>query len=82
MRWTVQENQIGPCPALRIEDLPDTLPANIRILHKDGILSVLCENIAGILPCKNGNEILIEPKYPAVDPMDMLLYLHSVSGIA
>lgn len=82
MRWTIKENEIGYCPTLRVEDLPETIPANMRILHKNGVVGVLCENVAGILPCKNGNEILIEPKYSKVNPLEMLLYVNSISGIA
>ena len=82
MRWTIKENEAGYCPGLRVEDLPEAIPANIHILQKNGTIGILCENIAGILPCKNGNEILIEPKYSKVSPLDMLLYVNSISGIA
>lgn len=82
MRWTIKENEAGYCPGLRVEDLPDAIPANMRILHKNGVIGVLCENIAGILPCKNEHEVLIEPKYARVSPLEMLLYVNSISGIA
>lgn len=82
MRWTIKENEIVYCPTLRVEDLPEALPANVRILQKNGVIGLLCENVAGILPCKHGNEILIEPKYAKINPLEMLLYVNSISGIA
>lgn len=82
MRWTIKENEAGYCPALRVEDLPDEIPANIRIFHKNGTFGLICENIAGILPCKNGNEVVIEPKFANINPLEMLLYVNSISGIA
>lgn len=82
MRWTATENAESPCIGLRVDDLPRKLPANIHILHNsDGILSVLAENVAGVLPCKNGHEILIEPKYKGIQPIEMLRYINNISGI-
>lgn len=82
MRWTVKENFISPCPGLSLGDLPERLPANMHILHSNGVLSVLSENIAGVLPCKNGHEIIIEPKYSTIKPIELLLYISNISGIA
>lgn len=82
MRWTVKENEICPCPGLMLEDLPDKIPPNIHVLHSNGMLSILSENVAGVLPCKNGHEIVIEAKYSGIRPIDLMLYLGNVSGIA
>ena len=56
MKWTVRENGNNVCPGLRLEDLPNKIPANMHILHNNGMLSIASENIAGVLPCKNGHE--------------------------
>lgn len=82
MRWTVKENEICACPGLEINDLPDRIPPNIHVLHNNGMLSIVSENIAGILPCKNGHEIVIESKYGSISPVDIMLYLENISGIA
>ena len=82
MKWTVIENKVGLCPGLQLRDLPDKIPANIHIVHNNGTLGVLSENIAGVLPCKNGNEIIIEPKYNAVQPIELMMYISNTSGIA
>lgn len=82
MRWTVKENFVSPCPGLSLTDLPDRLPANMHILHSNGVLSISSENIAGVLPCKNGHEIIIEPKYSSIKPIEILLYINNISGIA
>lgn len=81
MRWTVRENEICACPGLTLDDLPDKIPSNLRIIHNNGILSVASENVAGVLPCKNGHEIVIEPKYASISPMDLMLYIGNISGI-
>lgn len=82
MRWTVKENDICACPGLKLEDLPDKIPPNIHVLHSNGMLSILSENVAGVLPCKNGHEIVIEAKYSSIRPIDLMLYVGNVSGIA
>lgn len=82
MRWTVKENEICACPSLTIDDLPDKIPPNIHVLHNNGMLSIASENVAGILPCKNGHEIVIESKYGSISPVDLMLYLGNISGIA
>ena len=82
MRWVAKENTESPCPGLRVDDLPDKIPANVHILHSQGQLSILSENVAGVLPCKNGNEVVIEPKYKGIDPIALLMYVNSISGIA
>ena len=81
MKWTVRENGNNVCPGLRLEDLPNKIPANMHILHNNGMLSIASENIAGVLPCKNGHEIVIEPKYSKIKPVDLMLYIGNISGI-
>ena len=82
MKWIVTENETGICSGLTMDDLPDTLPPNIHILRQNGQLAVLSENVAGVLPCKHGNEITIEPKCKDLQPIEMLLYINNASGIA
>lgn len=82
MKWTVVENEEGICSGLTIEDLPTVVPANIHIINKGGKLGIKSENIAGVLPCKNGHEIVIEPKYNSIKPLELMMYINNISGIA
>lgn len=81
MRWTVTENSDVWCPGLSIDDLPDKMPPNIHVMKNNGKISILSENVAGILPCKNGNEIIIQSKYNAINPIELLLYINGISSI-
>lgn len=81
MRWIVRENETCACQGLEFNDLPYNLPANIHCLRFNNIFSVCCENVAGILPCKNGSEIIIEPKYQNINPLGLLSYIDDISGI-
>lgn len=82
MKWTAKENDVVMCPELQLADLPDKIPANIHIVHKNGELGILSENVAGILPCKNGHEIVIEAKYSKIHPMELMMYINNIFGIA
>ena len=81
MRWVAKENEDSPCPGLKLDDIPDSIPANIHIKQKQGIIYIASENMAGVLPCKNGNEIIIEPKYKKINPIEMLMYSNNISGV-
>lgn len=81
MKWTIRENTAKMCPGLQFGDLPDKVPANIHFVHNNGVLGVLSKNTAGVLPCKNGHEIVIEPKYSKIQPIELMMYISSISGI-
>ncbi len=81
MKWVVRENTESLCPELRVDDLPDKIPANVHILHNQGYLSIRSEDVAGVLPCKNGKEIIIKPKYDGIDPIALLMYINNISGL-
>lgn len=81
MKWVVTENSVGLCPGLQLNDLPEKIPSNIHIINRNNTLGILSENVAGILPCKNGNEIIIEPKYRHIQPTELLMYINNISGI-
>lgn len=81
MRWIVRENETCLCQGLKFEDLPDNLPSNIHFLRSNNAYSICCENIAGVFPCKNGNEIIIEPKYKNIKPSALISYIDDITGI-
>lgn len=81
MRWIVRENETCSCQGLKFDDLPNNLPANIRFSRFNNTYSVCCENVAGVLPCKNGDEIIIEPKYHNINLSGLLSYIDDISGI-
>lgn len=82
MKWNIRENSIVMCQGLTLDILPDIIPSNIHLLYKNNILCVSAENIAGLLPCKNGNAIIIEPKYPTIKPLELVSYINNFSGIS
>lgn len=79
MRWNVKENVQTLCPGLTIENLPTNLPANLRIIHSTNGLSIIPENIVGMIPCVNGSIIDIAPKYRDLDPIEMSLFCYNIS---
>lgn len=79
MRWTVKENEESLCAGMTETDIPARIPANLRILHKNRAYYTLAENIAGIIPFNNRHVLNIIPKYPHIDPIELLLYIHDIN---
>lgn len=79
MRWNVKENVKAVCPGLVIENLPTSLPANLKIIHSTNGLGVIPENIVGTIPCLDGSIIEIAPKYGQLNPIEMSLYCYNIS---
>lgn len=79
MKWTVKENEESLCAGMAETDIPAKLPANLRILHKNRAYYTLAENIAGIIPFNNQHVLNIIPKYPKIDPIELLLYIHDLN---
>lgn len=78
MRWTVKENEESLCDGMIQTDIPAKIPASLRILHKNHAYYTLAENIAGIIPFNNQHVLNIVPKYPHIDPIELLLYIHDI----
>ncbi len=81
MRWIVRENETCSCSGLQFKDLPNNLPANIHFSLVNDTTQVYCENVAGVLECKGGNEIVIEPKYKKINPFELIAYINDIRGI-
>ena len=59
MKWTVRENGNNVCPGLRLEDLPNKIPANMHILHNNGMLSIASETSQVSCHVKMGMKLLL-----------------------
>jgi len=79
MRWTVKENEESLCAGMNETDIPTRIPGNLRILHKNSTYYTLAENIAGMIPFNNQHVLNIVPKYPHIDPIELLLYIHDMN---
>lgn len=78
MRWNITENVESECPGFTVDMLPDRVPANLHVLVRDGAFYLLANGLAGIISCKQGNSILIEPKYKHLFPFDMYSYINNL----
>jgi 5-methylcytosine-specific restriction endonuclease McrBC regulatory subunit McrC len=55
------------------------LPEKLHVLYKDSQLYLQADGLAGIIPCKSGNSILIEPKCKDLHPFLMYEYINNLS---
>lgn len=81
MNWIITENDKVACEGLSIKDLPDSLPPKIKISWSDANLNLESDNLTGVIACKNGNKIIIEPKYRMIHPLEMVSYIQNENGI-
>ncbi len=79
MRWIITENEECKCPGFTVDFLPANLPANLHVFYKESQLFLRADGIAGIIPCKSGHSILIEPKYKGLHPFEMYEYINDLS---
>lgn len=79
MRWIITENEDCECPGFTVDILPERLPANLHVLYKDSQIYLRADGLAGIIPCKSGNSILIEPKCKGLHPFSMYEYINDLS---
>lgn len=79
MRWIITENEDCECLGFTVDLLPERLPANLHILCKDSQLYLRADGLVGIIPCKSGNSILIEPKCKGLYPFSMYEYINDLS---
>lgn len=79
MRWTITENEECECYGFTVDLLPKHVPVNLHVLYKDSRLYLQADGLAGIIPCKSGNSILIEPKCKGLHPFAMYEYINNLS---
>ena len=79
MRWNIAENTESECPGFTVDMLPDQVPANLHVLVRDGAFYLLANGLAGIISCKQGNSVLIEPKYKHLRPLEMYSYINNLT---
>jgi 5-methylcytosine-specific restriction endonuclease McrBC regulatory subunit McrC len=82
MKWTVRENEESLCHGMTDADIPTKIPASLRILHKNRAYYTLAENIAGIIPFNNEHYLNITPKYSAIEPIELMMYIHNVNVVS
>lgn len=78
MRWIITENEECKCPGFTVDFLPSNLPANLHVLYKESQLFLRADGLAGIIPCKSGHSILIEPKCKGLHPFEMYEYINDL----
>ncbi len=79
MDWIITENEECLCLDFTIDDLPNQIPAKLRVLYRDTQVFLEADGIAGIIPCKNGNSISIMPKCKNLNPFLMYEYINNLS---
>lgn len=79
MRWHITENTESECPGFSADLLPDRLPANFHVLVRDGAFYLSADGLAGMMSLKQGNSILIEPKYKRLRPLEMYSYINHLT---
>lgn len=79
MRWIITENEDCECSGFTVDILPERLPANLHVLYKDSLIYLRVDGLVGIIPCKSGNSILIEPKCRGLHPFSMYEYINDLS---
>lgn len=78
MRWIITENEDCECPGFAVDLLPAQLPANLHVLYRNSQIYLRADGIAGIIPCKSGHSILIEPKCKGLHPFSMYEYINDL----
>lgn len=81
MKWIITENEACECPGLALDMLPNKLPANLRVLYRNNDLLLEADGLAGIIPCKQGHSIVIEPKCRKLHPFVMYEYVNQLLKI-
>ena len=79
MRWIIIENEDCECSGFTVDFLPSNLPANLHVLFKESKVFLRADGLAGIIPCKLGHSILIEPKCKNLHPLSMYAYINELS---
>ena len=79
MRWIITENEDCECPGFTVDILPERPPANLHVLYKESQIYLRADGLVGIIPCKSGNSILIEPKCKGLHPFSMYEYINDLS---
>lgn len=79
MKWIITENEDCECPGFTVDLLPARLPANLHVLYRESKLFLRADGLAGIIPCKSGNSILIEPKCKGLRPFSMYEYINDLT---
>lgn len=79
MRWIITENRDCKCLGFAVDFLPPKVPSKLHVLYRDSQIYLNADGLAGIIPCKSGNSILIEPKYKELHPFSMYEYIHDLS---
>ena len=79
MRWIITENEECKCPGFTVDFLPANLPVNLHVLYKESQLFLRADGLAGIIPCKSGHSILIDPKCKGLHPLKMYEYINDLS---
>ena len=80
MRWVITENRECECPGFTVDLLPEQVPANLHVLYKNSQLFLQADGLAGIIPCKANNSILIQPKCKGLQPFSMYEYINNISA--
>lgn len=79
MKWTIIENAESKCPGLTTDILPDKIPAKLHILVRNNTFFLLANDIVGVISCKQGNSIIIDPKYKQLHPPEMYSYINNLA---
>lgn len=79
MKWNITENAESKCPGFSVDILPDEIPAKLHVLVRDDSFYLLANDIVGIISCKKGNSIVIEPKYKYLHPSEMYFYINNLA---
>lgn len=79
MKWIITENTECECPGFTVDILPQQIPAKLRVLFRDQQVFLEADGLAGIIPCKGGNSIVINPKCKNLEPFSMYEYINNLS---
>jgi hypothetical protein len=80
MDWKIYEAGTTFLDRLPLEELPTSLPLQVKILRKNNSIGFEVGNVVGAIPMKNGDSLRISPKYEGINIVDMMLYVQGVDN--
>jgi 5-methylcytosine-specific restriction enzyme subunit McrC len=75
----VVEDELSWIPGLVLDDLPQTLPSQLKLSSRNGALGIRAEGVVGTVPLANGQLLRIRPKVGEVNFLGMLMHSEGLS---